>query len=185
MAAISMMMGAVIGLRTLNYKRLNIADSGTQVTVIIENTQVNISHFQTVVQAVANNIYLREVLTRRNVELVNVQHGTEVERSGQVRYEEPPSIQLLGPDQAGCFEYEQKAYPFTLNLKRALDVELIPRGDERTNGLVILSGMAVLDCQLFEYEYQVGTEYLFGTVRCLALIEKLGQGLEQAFQQFQ
>jgi hypothetical protein len=160
-----------------DYKRLNIAESGTQVTVIIENTQVNISHFQTVVQAVANNIYLREVLTRRNVELVNVQHGTEVECSGQVRYEEPPSIQLLGPDQAGYFEYEQKAYPFTLNLKRALDVELIPRGDERTNGLVILSGMAVLDCQLFEYENQVGTEYLFGTVRCPALIEKLGQGM--------
>jgi len=56
-------------------------------------------------------------------------------------------------------------------------VELTPRGDERTNGLVILSGMAVLDCQLFEYENQVGTEYLFGTVRCPALIEKLGQGV--------
>ncbi len=160
-----------------DYERLGIADSGTQVTIIIENTQVNISHYQTVVQAVANNIYLREVLTRRNVELLNVQHGTEMERSGQVRYEEPPAILLLGPDQAGYFEHEQKSYPFTLTLKRALDVELTPRGDERTNGLVILSGMAVLDCQLFEYENQVGTEYLFGTVRCPALIEKLGQGV--------
>ena len=37
--------------------------------------------------------------------------------------------------------------------------------------------MAVLDCQLFDYENQVGTEYLFGTVRCAALIEKLGQGM--------
>jgi hypothetical protein len=37
--------------------------------------------------------------------------------------------------------------------------------------------MAVFDCQLFEYENQVGTEYLFGTVRCPALIEKLGQGV--------
>lgn len=160
-----------------DFERLGIADSGTQVTIIIENTQVNISHYQTVVQAVANNIYLREVLARRNVELLNVQHGTEVERSGQVRYEEPPAILLLGPDQAGYFEYEKKPYPFTLTLKRALDVELIPRGDERTNGLVILSGMAVLDCQLFEYENQVGTEYLFGTVHCPALIEKLGQGV--------
>jgi len=160
-----------------DYERLGITGSGTQVTIVIENTQVNISHYRTAVQAVANNIYLRDVLTRRNVELVNVQHGKEAERSGQVRYEEPPAILLLGPDQAGHFEHEQKAYPFTLTLKRALDVELTPRGDERTNGLVILSGMAVLDCQLFEYENQVGTEYLFGTVRCPALIEKLGQGV--------
>ncbi len=160
-----------------DYERLGIAECGTQVTIVIENMHVNISHYRSIVQAVANNIYLRDVLTRRNVELVNVQQGKEVERSGQVHYEEPPAIVLLGPDQAGHFMYEQKAYPFTLTLKRALDVELTPRGDERTNGLVILSGMAVLDCQLFEYENQVGTEYLFGTVRCPALIEKLGQGV--------
>jgi len=159
-----------------DYQRLDIADNGTQVTIVIENTQVNISHYRTAVQAVAHNIYLRDVLTRRNVALVNVQHGKEVERNGQVHYEEPPAILLLGPDQAGYFEYEQKSYPFTLTLKRALDVELTPRGDERTNGLVVLSGMAALDCQLFEYENQVGTEYLFGTVRCTDLIEKLGQG---------
>ena len=41
---------------------------------------------------------------------------------------------------------------------------------------MILSGMAVLDCQLFDYENQVGSEYLFGTVRCPALIEQLGKG---------
>lgn len=160
-----------------DYERLGIAECGTQVTIVIENMHVNISHYRSIVQAVANNIYLRDVLTRRNVELVNVQQGKEVERSGQVHYEEPPAIVLLGPDQSEHFVYEQKAYPFALTLKRALDVELTPRGDERTNGLVILSGMAVLDCQLFEYENQVGTEYLFGTVRCPALIEKLGQGV--------
>lgn len=38
--------------------------------------------------------------------------------------------------------------------------------------------MAVLDCQLFDYENQVGSEYLFGTVRCPALIEQLGKGAE-------
>ena len=43
--------------------------------------------------------------------------------------------------------------------------------------MVVLSGLAVLDCQLFDYENQVGTEYLFGTVRCAALIEQLGQGM--------
>ena len=36
--------------------------------------------------------------------------------------------------------------------------------------------MAALDCQLFEYENQVGTEYLFGAVRCAALTEMLGRG---------
>src|SRR5690606_18636936 len=44
------------------------------------------------------------------------------------------------------------------------------------NGLVVASDMAVLDCQLFEYENQIGSEYLFGTVRCPALIERLGRG---------
>jgi Histidine kinase-, DNA gyrase B-, and HSP90-like ATPase len=160
-----------------DYSRLGIADSGTQVTIIIENTHVHISHYHSVMQAVANNIYLRDVLTRRNVELLHVQQGKEIERSGPVRFEEGPAILLLGPDQAGRFVYQQSEYSFTLTLKRAQDVELTLKGDERTNGLVILSGMAVLDCQLFDYENQVGTEYLFGTVRCAALIEKLGQGM--------
>jgi hypothetical protein len=160
-----------------DYSRLGIADSGTQVTIVIENTHVDISYYRTVVLAVANNIYLRDVLTRRNVELLHVQQGKEVERSGHVHYEEPPAILLLGPDHAGSFVYQQEEYPFTITLKRAQDVELTLKGDERTNGLVVLSGMAVLDCQLFEYENQVGTEYLFGTVRCAALIEQLGQGM--------
>lgn len=157
--------------------RLGIPENGTQVTIVITNSQVNISRYQSVVQAVANNIYLRDVLLRRNVELVNLRQGKEAEHSGPVHHEEPPSILLLGPEQVGHFEYEQETYPFTLTLKRALDAELVSRGDERTNGLVILSGMAVLDCQLFEYENQIGTEYLFGMVRCLTLVEKLSQGV--------
>ena len=160
-----------------DYSRLGIAGSGTQVTIVIENTHVNISHYSSVVQSVANNIYLRAVLTQRNVELLHIQQGKEIERSGSVRFDEPPAILLLGPNQVGSFVYQQQEYPFTLTLKRAQDVELTLKGDERTNGLVILSGTAVLDCQLFDYENQVGTEYLFGTVRCAALIEKLGLGL--------
>lgn len=160
-----------------DYSRLGIAGSGTQVTIVIENTHVNISHYRSVVQSVANNIYLRDVLTRRNVELLHIQQGKEIERSGSVRFEEGPAILLLGQDQVGSFVYQQQEYPFTLTLKRAQDVELTLKGDERMNGLVILSGMAVLDCQFFDYENQVGTEYLFGTVRCAALIEKLGQGM--------
>lgn len=160
-----------------DYNRLDIVENGTRVTIVIENSHVNISRYGSLVQAVSNNIYLRDVLTRRNVELVNLQEGKELERSGKMHYEEPPSILLLGPDHVGHFEYEGTLYPFTLTLKRALDVELIPSGDERTNGLVVISDMAALDCQLFEYENQVGTEYLFGTVRCSALIEKLSQGM--------
>jgi hypothetical protein len=128
------------------------------------------------VSAASNNIYLRDVLSRRDIELLSIKHGKAVERSGRLTYEEPPAFLLIGPDQPGAFVHDGVEYPFTITLKRALDVELTPRGDERTNGLVVISGMAALDCQLFEYENQVGTEYLFGTVRCPALIEKLGKG---------
>jgi hypothetical protein len=158
-------------------ERLGIDRNGTRVTIVIANTQVNVSQFRTLVAAVTNNIYLRDVLARRDVELLSVHQGKVAERSGPVRFEEPPAQVLLGPEQAGSFEYEDRDYPFILTLKRALDAELVLRGDERTNGLIVLSGMAVLDCQLFEYENQVGTEYLFGTVSCQALIEKLGRGM--------
>lgn len=160
-----------------DYSRLGIADSGTQVTIIIENSHVNISHYGTIVLALPNNIYLRDVLTRRHVELLNMRQGKEIECSGRVRYEEPTATLLLGPDQNGSFVYQQEEYSFTITLKRAQGVELTIKGDERTNGLVILSGMAALDCQMFEYENKVGTEYLFGTVCCPALIEKLGEGM--------
>ncbi len=158
-------------------ERLGIAEDGTRVAIVIENPQVSISHFGSVVHSLANNIYLRDVLTRRYVEVAHLKNGKEIERSGRVQFEEPPSVVLIGPEMQGQFQHEKHTYPFTLTLKRALDVELTPRGDERTNGLVVLSGMAVLDCQLFDYENQVGTEYLFGTVRCPALVEKLGQGV--------
>jgi hypothetical protein len=157
--------------------RLGIAGDGTRVAIVIENSHTNISQFRSVLQSVTDNIYLRDVLRRRQVELVHLQRGREVERSGPLRYVEPPAELLLGPDLAGQFVHEGCAYPFALTLKRALDAELSSRGDERSNGLVVLSGTAVLDCQLFDYENQVGTEYLFGSVDCPALIERLGAGV--------
>jgi hypothetical protein len=160
-----------------DYERLGISENGSRVSIVIENSHANISYFRTLVSAVSNNIYLRDVLARRDVELLSMQEGKVVERSGRVDYEEPPALLLLGPDQPGSFLHEGVEYPFTITLKRALGTELTLRGDERTNGLVVLSGMAALDCQLFEYENQVGTEYLFGTVRCPALIEQLGKGV--------
>lgn len=158
-------------------ERLGTTDDGTQVSIVVDNASVSVPHFHSLVQAVANNIYLRDVLARRTVELLNLRHGKALERSGPVRYDEPPAVPLLGPELAGRFEHGQQAYPFSLTLKRALDANLLPRGDERSNGLLVLSGTAVLDCQLFEFENQVGTEYLFGTVRCPALIDKLAQGV--------
>lgn len=159
-----------------DYERLGITENGCRVSIVIENANTNISRFGSLVSAVRDNIYLRDVLERRNVELFGMQQDKVVESSGRVTYEEPPAAVLLGPDELGTFVHEDEEYPFTITLKRALDADLTLRGDERTNGLVILSGMAVLDCQLFDYENQVGSEYLFGTVRCPALIEKLGQG---------
>jgi hypothetical protein len=160
-----------------DYRRLGVADHGTRVTIVIDNPHVTISQYATVLQSLSDNVYLRDVLNRRTVELTNGLPGSESYRSDRVRFEEPAAILLLGPEQPGNFTHEGQDYPFTLTLKRAKDVELTLKGDERTNGLVVLSGMAALDCQLFEYENQVGTEYLFGTVRCSSLTEMLGRGM--------
>lgn len=159
-----------------DYDRLDIIDSGTRVAIVIDNPQVSISYYPSVLQSVANNVYLRDLLNRRAVELASVQRGKTVEHSGRIHFVEPPSELLLGPDEPGSFVFQQQAFPFTLTLKRALDTELTPRGDERTNGLLVQSDMAVLDCQLFEFENQLGTEYLFGKVSCPELIARLAQG---------
>ncbi|MCC6077013.1 ATP-binding protein [Pseudomonas sp. GCM10022188] len=163
--------------RAKDHERLGAPGNGTRVTIVTDHPQVTIPHFRSLVQALAGNFYLRDVLRRRTVELVHTQHGKVLEQSGPVRYQEPPAAVLIGPAQAGQFVHEEHSYPFTLTLKRALDAELSSRGDERSNGLLVLSGTAVLDCQLFDYENQLGTEYLFGSVECPALLEKLGQGM--------
>lgn len=158
-------------------ERLGIAGTGTRVAIVIESSQVSISQFSALIGSLANNIYLRDVLERRHVELAHLRDGVEIERSDRIRFEEPPSVLLLGPDLPGQFHCEGQSHGFSLTLKRALDTQLVPRGDERTCGLLVLSGTAALDCQLFDYENQVGTEYLFGTLHCPALIEQLGQGV--------
>ena len=167
-----------------DYARLGIpagvAESGTRVTIVVDNPHVTITQHATLLQSMSNNIYLRDVLDRRTVELMPVraagQHGTGDDGSEAIRFEEPPALLLIGPEQPGSFSHDGQEYSFTLTLKRAKDVELTLKGDERTNGLVVLSGMAALDCTLFEYENQVGTEYLFGVVRCAALTQMLGRG---------
>ncbi|KIS26156.1 hypothetical protein TV39_18265 [Arthrobacter sp. SPG23] len=152
------------------------AGNGTRVTIVVDNPHVTITQHATLLQLLSDNIYLRDVLERREVELVHGHPGAEDHGIESIRFQEPPATLLLGPDRPGSFSLDGEEWPFTLTLKRARDVELTLKGDERTAGLVVESGMAVLDCQLFEFENQVGTEYLFGTVRCPALTEMLGRG---------
>lgn len=163
-----------------DYARLGVdetpAASGTRVTVVVDNHRVRITQYSTLLQSLSDNFYLRVVLGRRSVELERGEPGSGELRSDPVRFLEPPAQLLLGPDLPGTVSFEGQTYPFSLTLKRAVDTELTLRGDERTNGLLVLSGNAALDCQLFEFENQVGTEYLFGAVRCDALTGMLGRG---------
>ncbi len=162
----------------LDYEHLGLhgKGNGTRVAIVVDSPRVTIPLFGSLAQTVTSNIYLRDVLLRRDVTLVRLENGKEVDRSGPLRHEEPPAAVLIGPEFEGHFEHDGRSYPYYLTLKRALGAELTPRGDERTNGLLVVSDTAVLDCQLFDFENQVGTEYLFGTVQCPALIDKLGDG---------
>ena len=83
---------------------------------------------------------------------------------------------LLGPDLQKSFLVQEKEYSFYITLQKAHNTVLILKGDERTNGLLVISGTAVLDCQFFRFENQLGTEYLFGKVSCPGLAEMLGLG---------
>lgn len=163
-----------------DYARLGIdeapAASGTRVSVVVDNPRVRITQYSTLLQSLSDNFYLRAVLDRRSVELEHGQPGLGEGRREPIRFQEPAADVLLGPDQPGSVSFEGQAHPFTLTLKRAKATELTLKGDERTNGLVVLSGKAALDCQLFAFENQVGTEYLFGTVSCDALTGMLGRG---------
>lgn len=163
-----------------DYARLGVpeapAGSGTRVTVVVDNPRARITQYNTLLQSLSANFYLRAVLGRRTVDLEHGQPGSTEHHTRQVRFLEPPAEVLLGPDRPGTVSFDGADYPFTLTLKRAADTELTLSGDERTNGLVVLSGKAVLDCQLFAFENQVGTEYLFGEVSCDALTGMLGRG---------
>lgn len=158
-------------------ERLGLPGDGTRVSIVVENSEATISLYRSLVHSLGNNVYLREILARRTVEVANLRHGGAAVEVERVRHEEPTSVLLIGPEKAGTFLHEGQAHLFSLTLERALGAELNPRGDERTNGIVVVSGMAVLDCQFFEHENQMGTEYLFGRVRCPVLLERLGQGV--------
>lgn len=148
---------------------------GTKVTIVIDNPDVVLPYFRTLVTALSNNIYLRDVLGRRTVELVNRHGGSEADPL-RLRYQEPDSEVLVGPDDRRSFTFAGTTYEYALTLRRATAAELVLKGDERTNGLLVVAGTAVLDCQFFRFENQLGTEYLFGTVSCAALAQRLADG---------
>jgi len=163
---------------TEDYVRLNVPfdGNGTKVTIIVDNQQVNIPYFRSLVTAVNNNVYLRDLLDRRNVALINRTRTDKTSAKVLLRYEPPSADLLLGPALQKTFLFQEKEYPFYITLQKAHNTELILKGDERTNGLLVISGTAVLDCQFFRFENQLGTEYLFGKVACPGLAEMLGLG---------
>lgn len=160
-----------------DYAQLGLTDggNGTRVTIVVDNPQVTLPLFRSLVAAISGNFYLRDLLQRRTVELVNGNLPRRRAVRTPLRYEQPPAQTLLGPDLVGSFVVGGEHYDFKLTLRLASD-ELILRGDERGSGLLVVSGTAVLDCQFFRFEGQLGTEYLFGRVDCPALIAMLAAG---------
>ena len=161
-----------------DYSRMEIpaGSNGTRVTIVVENPLTNIPYFSSLIKTITNNIYIRDILQRRNVELSNINQAAKIETSILLRFAEPKSQILIGPDTLGSFNYKGTNYSFELTLKKASEGELVLRGNERTNGLLVISGTAVFDCQFFQFENQMGTEYLYGTVKCPSLAEMLAQG---------
>lgn len=161
-----------------DYTRLGIPNgaNGTQVTIVVENPLVNIPYYHSLVTALKNNIYLRDIMQRRSVEMINLSKAGKKQTTLSLHFDEPESEILIGPDEPAAFKFEDRIYPFVLTLKKAPDAELALKGDERTNGLLVVSGTAVFDCQFFQYENQLGTEFLFGTVVCPGLAGMLAAG---------
>lgn len=162
-----------------DYRRLEIPEggNGTRVTIVVENPLTNIPYFSSLTKTITNNIYIRDILSRRSVEITNINPAAKKEASVVLRYEEPESQTLIGPSDLGTFKYEGEIHEYELTLKKSLNRELVLRGNERTSGLLVISGTAVLDCQFFQYENQLGTEYLYGTVSCPSLSDMLSKGL--------
>lgn len=150
--------------------------NGTRVTVVVDNPLVTLPYVRSLASALAHNIYLRDVLRRRTVGLVHANLPRRRRTVVRLAYEEPESTLLLGPDAPGYFTFEGRGHEFELTVRKAVSAELVLKGDERTNGLLVVSGTAVLDCQFFRYENQLGTEYLFGSVVCPGLVAMLASG---------
>lgn len=160
-----------------DYARLGLTagGAGTRVTIVVDNPQVTLPLFRSLVAAIGGNFYLRDILQRRRLELINGNQPRRRASPTPLRFEEPAAQTLLGPGLVGSFVAGGVRHDFELTLSQAAD-DLILRGDERESGLLVVSGTAVLDCQFFRFEGQLGTEYLFGRVDCPALMAMLASG---------
>ncbi|WP_303289846.1 ATP-binding protein [Marinobacter sp. SS5-14b] len=114
-----------------DYQRMGTDTNGTRIVIVIDNPLVHVSQYRSVLMSVTHNIYLREILGRRQIELIHRQAGKEVERTSPVHFLEPEARVLIGPQQPCSFVHEQETYPFNVTLKRSLNAELTLRGDER------------------------------------------------------
>jgi len=161
-----------------DYARLNISEgsNATQVTIVIDNPETNILHFNSLANIMKNNIYLREILNRRDIELFNPNSPINEPATVLLQYTEPEAVVLIGPDEPGSFKHKDQIYEYTLTLKKAINTPLILKGDGRTNGLLTVSNHVVFDCQFFHHENQLGTEFLFGTVQCPGIVTMLAAG---------
>ena len=159
-----------------HYCEMRIAQgrNGTKITIVIEQ-DIKIPVFESLFCGLSNNYSLRETNARRIVTLCQVD-GKKRLQEERLRFDEPEHNMLIGPDFRYAFTYNGEEYDFLLTLKQSKIAELKMKGDERTNGLLIKSGISTLDCQFFKFEGELGTEKLYGSVDCLALNVKQKQG---------
>ncbi|MGI6679396.1 MAG: hypothetical protein ACOX2Q_10210 [Dehalobacterium sp.] len=106
-----------------DYHRLHLVPGGTgsKVTIVVDNPQTTIPYFSSLCSTVSNNIYLRDILWRRSVEITNRNLKGKKRISQTLAYEEPEAEVLIGPDFLSSFRYHEETYPFFITLKKALE----------------------------------------------------------------
>ena len=72
--------------------------------------------------------------------LINRNKTDKISAKVLLRYEAPSSELLLGPDLQTSFLFQGSEYNLSLTLRKAHNTELILKGDERTNGLLVITG---------------------------------------------
>lgn len=150
--------------------------SGTKVNITVEK-EIKIPLLSTMNTQISNHFAMRDIVNRRQIYLKQVrENGTILDSFGPLRYLEPEHDVLVGPDKIIEIEWQGKKYEALLTLKRSKVIDLNHVGEERTGGLLIKADIAILACTLFMFDRQLGTERLFGELRCDALHRLLKNG---------
>ncbi|MFJ7512580.1 hypothetical protein ACIQW7_24490 [Peribacillus simplex] len=121
---------------------------------------------------------MRDIVNHRMIHIRQLKDsGNGIQKQvGPLSYYEPENELLIAPEQPIQFEWDGKKYEVFLTLKKALETDLTGVGEERLNGLLVKADIAVLDCQFFKFEKSLGTERLFGELRCNSLHRLLKDG---------